>query len=61
MKNNKLQYINISGNKIGNDGVRYITEGLKVNNTLNELELQYCEMSVKGINTCTCICVKAFL
>ena len=61
MKNMKLQYINISGNKIGDDGVRHITEGLKVNNTLTELELQYCGMSMKGINTCTFMCVKAFL
>lgn len=61
MKNKKLQHINISGSKIGDDGVRHITEGLEVNNTLTELELQYCGMSVKGIAKYTHMCVKIFL
>ena len=48
MINKKLQHINIAGNKIGDDGVRHITEGLKVNDTLTELMLQFCGMSFKG-------------
>ena len=49
MKNNKLQYLNIGdNNKIGNDGVKLITEGLQYNNTLIELDARYCGISVEG-------------
>jgi len=48
MENKKLQRFNISVNKIGDDGMKYITEGLQQNNTLTELWLCKCEISVKG-------------
>lgn len=48
VENKKLQYLNISGNKIGDNGVRHVAEGLKINDTLTELKLQYCGMSAKG-------------
>ena len=48
MKNNKLQYLDISGNEIGNDGMRLITEGLQYNNTLTKLHAERCDISVEG-------------
>jgi len=48
MENKKLQHLNIGENKIGDDGVQCITEGLQQNNNLTELELRDCEISVKG-------------
>ena len=48
MKNYKLQYLNITGNKIGNDGVKLITEGLQYNNTLIKLDAINCGISVEG-------------
>ena len=48
MKNNELQYLNISVNKIGNDGVKLITEGLQYNNTLINLRAEDCGISVEG-------------
>ena len=48
MDNKKLETLNISDNKLGDDGVRHITEGLQQNDTLTELWLQNCEISVKG-------------
>ena len=48
MVNKKLQHLNISSNRIGNDGVRHVTEGLQQNDTLTELILQGCGISVKG-------------
>ena len=48
MKNNKLQYLNIAYNKIGNDGVKLITEGLQYNNTLIKLDAGHCDISVEG-------------
>ena len=51
MENKKLKHLNIdSNNKTGDDGVRHIAEGLRQNDTLTELLLQYCEISAKGIN-----------
>ena len=55
MKNKKLQHLNIGSNKIGDDGVRYIAEGLQRNYTLTELMLHYCEILAKG----NCIYVSA--
>ena len=54
MKNKKLQHLNIGSNRIGDDGVRYITEGLQQNYTLTELMLHYCEILAKG--NCIAIC-----
>ena len=51
VKNTTLQYLNIGSNKISDDGVRYITEGLYCNGTLTELWLNNCNISVQG----TCV------
>ena len=48
MVNRTLKHLNISGNKIQDDGVRDIMEGLQQNDTLTKLLLDYCEISVKG-------------
>ena len=50
MKNNKLQYLDIGSNDIGNVGVKLITEGLRIqyNNTLIELDAVECNISVEG-------------
>ena len=48
MENNKLQCFYVSSNKIGNDGVRLITEGLQHNNTLIKLDAYRCGFSVEG-------------
>ena len=48
MVNRTLKHLNISYNKIQDDGVRDIMEGLQQNDTLTELWLYNCEISVKG-------------
>ena len=48
MKNKKLQHLNISINKICDNGVRHITEGLQQNDTLTELVLRDCAISTTG-------------
>ena len=48
MESNTLQYLDISRNIIGNDGVRLITEGLQCNNTLTKLIAELCGISVTG-------------
>ena len=48
MENNKLQHLDIADNTIGDDGVRHVTEGLQQNDTLTELILEDCNISVKG-------------
>ena len=48
MKNNKLQYLDIGNNEIGDDGVKLITEGLQYNNTLIKLDARSCGISVEG-------------
>ena len=48
MENKKLQHLDIGRNKIGDDGMSYITEGLQKNYTLTELMLYNCEISAKG-------------
>ena len=50
MENKRLQHLNIGSNKIGDDGVRHVTEGLHHNDTLTELMLHDCKISVKGNN-----------
>ena len=52
MVNKKLQYLQIGNNKIGNDGVRHVTEGLQQNDTLTELMLRNCGISVNGNYSC---------
>ena len=48
MENNKLQWLYIGLNDIGDDGMRLITEGLQCNNTLTKLVAQGCGVSVEG-------------
>ena len=48
IENNKLQYLDIKWNEIGDDGVRLITEGLQYNNTLTKLNAWDCDVSVTG-------------
>jgi len=48
MENKKLQQLYIDFNKIGNNGVKHITEGLQQNDILTELSLWGCGISVKG-------------
>ena len=48
MENNKLQYLDIIWNEIGDDGMRLITEGLQCNNTLAKLNAWHCDISVTG-------------
>ena len=52
MENKKLQHLDIGSNKFGDDGVGHVTEGLQQNDTVTELMLYYCNISVKG-NDCT--------
>ena len=52
MENKKLQHLNIGGNEIGDDGVRHVTEGLQQNDTLTELLLHQCRISVNGNYSC---------
>ena len=47
-KNKKLKHFNIGSNKISDDGVKYVSEGLLQNHTLNELMLHDCKISEKG-------------
>ena len=49
MENKNLTRLVIGNNyNIGDDGVRHVTEGLQQNDTLTELMLHECEISVKG-------------
>ena len=48
MENKKLEYLDISYNKIGDDGVRHVMEGLQQNDTVTELRIPDCEISVEG-------------
>ena len=48
MENKYLEYLNIGGNNIGDDGTKDVMEGNQYNGTLSELGLDNCEISVKG-------------
>ena len=48
MDNKKLETLKISSNKLGDDGVRHVTEGVQQNDTLTKLDIHDCEISVKG-------------
>ena len=48
MVNRTLKHLDIDGNKIQDDGLRDIMEGLRQNDTLTELVLDNCGISVKG-------------
>ena len=56
MRNKKLKHLDIGWNKICDDGVRYVTEGLQQNDILTVLVLYNCEMSVKGKQLCVYTC-----
>ena len=48
MENKKLQHLNIRDNKIGDDGVSHVAEGLHQNDILTELMLHNNEITAKG-------------
>ena len=48
MENKNLTHLNIGNNHIGNDGVQQVTEALQQNNTLTNLWLHDCGISVRG-------------
>ena len=48
MVNRTLKHLNIGGKKMQDAGVKDIMEGLQQNDTLTELHLQYCKITVKG-------------
>ena len=48
MENKNLTHLGIGSNCISDNGVRHVTEGLQQNDTLTELVLCFCEISVKG-------------
>ena len=48
MENKNLTHLNIGNNNIGDDGVRHVIDGLQQNDTLTELGLHNCKISVKG-------------
>ena len=47
-KNKKLQCLYIDRNSVRDEGVRDITEELQQNDTLTELRLHNCKISIKG-------------
>ena len=48
MVNKNLKYLDITGNKISDDGIRDVSAGVQQNNTLTNLTLYDCKISVKG-------------
>ena len=49
LKENKtLEHLDIGSNNIGGDGTKDLMEGIQQNDTLTELALDGCEISVKG-------------
>ena len=48
MENKNLTHLEIGSNNIGDDEVKNVTEGLQKNDTLSDLGLHYCKISVKG-------------
>ena len=48
MFNRTLENLNINDNRIPDDGVRDIMEGLQQNDILTKLLFYYCQISVKG-------------
>ena len=48
MENKTLQHLDIGIDKIGDNGVRHVAEGLCQNNILTELVLYHCEITAKG-------------
>ena len=48
MENKKLQHLDISSNKICDNGVIHVAEGFHQNDNLTELMLYDCEITAKG-------------
>ena len=48
MENNTLMVLEISWNKIGDDGMKLIAEGLQDNNTLIKLIARECTFTEEG-------------
>ena len=61
MENKKLQHLNIDRNKIGDNGVSHIAEGLRQNDTLTKLVLHNCEISAKGTVTVVITTINKFV
>ena len=57
LENDKLKYLDIHDNNIGDDEVRQISEGLQHNNTLTKLDMQKCDFSVEGSLICSYIAI----
>ena len=43
-KSKRLQCLNVSFNSIGNDGVKYIMDGLKQNDKMIKLNISSCDL-----------------
>ena len=52
LENDKLKYLDIHDNNIGDDEVRQISEGLQHNSTLIKLNMQKCDFLVEGSLIC---------
>ena len=46
--NNSLQKLSMGFNDVGDEGISSVTEGLKHNKTLTNLDIASCGLSVKG-------------
>ena len=46
--NNSLQELVMGYNKIGDDGMSSVADGLQYNKTLTNLDVERCRLSVKG-------------
>ncbi len=49
-ENGTVESLDLSYNKLGNDGIFYISSSLKVNSTLQKLNLMNCSLSAEDIN-----------
>ena len=48
METKTLQYLNISDNRIDDEGMKNVMEGLQCNDTLTGLRIHDCQISIKG-------------
>ena len=49
MKNKFIQYLNLEGNILGDQGIYQLSKGLKFNNTLQDLNLSNNEITAYGV------------
>ena len=52
-----MGFLSLSNNNFGDDGVVMIVDALKSNSKINELSMDNCGMTVKGILYCMHVCV----